>query len=62
MPIATFFATGCFWGMEAIFRQQLVGVISIRLSYAGETLENPSYQTVCTDATDHAEVVQWEKL
>ncbi|NJO15504.1 MAG: peptide-methionine (S)-S-oxide reductase MsrA [Thioploca sp.] len=57
MPTATF-AAGCFWGMEGIFCQ-LVGVISIRV-YADETLENPSDQTVYTDTTDHAEVVQIE--
>jgi peptide-methionine (S)-S-oxide reductase len=58
MPTATF-AAGCFWGVEAVFRQ-VAGVISTQVGYLGGTLENPSYQAVCTDTTGHAEVVQIE--
>lgn len=54
--VATFGA-GCFWGVEAAFRQ-LPGVIDAISGYAGGTLENPSYQQVCTGQTGHAEVVQ----
>ncbi|MDQ6929701.1 MAG: peptide-methionine (S)-S-oxide reductase MsrA [Candidatus Eremiobacteraeota bacterium] len=54
--VATFGA-GCFWGVEAAFRQ-LPGVIDAVSGYAGGSLENPSYQQVCTGRTGHAEVVQ----
>jgi len=51
------FGAGCFWGVEATFKQ-LKGVISTSVGYMGGTLENPSYQNVCTDETGHAEVVE----
>lgn len=54
--IATFGA-GCFWGVEAAFRQ-LPGVIEAVSGYSGGTLENPSYEQVCSGRTGHAEVVQ----
>ena len=56
MQTATFGA-GCFWGVEAEFRQ-VKGVIDTAVGYMGGTLKNPSYQDVCTDRTGHAEVVQ----
>ena len=51
------FAGGCFWCTEALLAQ-LAGVVAVMPGYAGGTLAQPDYQTVCTGETGHAECVQ----
>lgn len=48
---------GCFWCLEAAF-ERLEGVIEVMSGYSGGTVENPSYEQVCTGRTGHAEVVR----
>jgi peptide-methionine (S)-S-oxide reductase len=53
------FGAGCFWGVEAAFRQ-IKGVKATAAGYLGGTLKNPTYEDVCYRNTGHAEVVQVE--
>ena len=48
---------GCFWCLEAVF-DELAGVVSVESGYMGGTVENRSYEMVCTGRTGHAEVVR----
>ena len=48
---------GCFWCLEALFLH-IKGVTSVVSGYAGGSLENPTYEQVCTGTTGHAEVVK----
>lgn len=48
---------GCFWCLEAVF-EQLRGVKSVTSGYTGGTVEQPTYEQICTGRTGHAEVIQ----
>lgn len=50
------FAAGCFWSMEAIFKQ-LKGVEKVEPGYSGGKLVKPSYEQVETGNTGHAEAL-----
>lgn len=54
--VATF-GGGCFWCLDAAFRQ-LRGVERVVSGYAGGKRPNPTYEQVCSGATGHAEVIQ----
>jgi peptide-methionine (S)-S-oxide reductase len=49
-------AGGCFWCLDAVYRT-LEGVHDVVSGYTGGTVENPSYEEVCTGTTGQAEAV-----
>jgi len=51
------FAGGCFWCMVKPF-DQWPGIIKVVSGYTGGTVENPTYEQVCSDTTGHYEAVQ----
>lgn len=54
---AAVLAGGCFWCVEAVYRQ-LDGVTAVTNGYAGGTADSADYQIVSSGATDHAEAVE----
>ncbi len=50
-------AGGCFWCLDAVFRN-VEGVLSVESGYTGGKDPSPSYRTVCSGATGHAEAVR----
>jgi len=55
--VTAMFAGGCFWSMEHVF-DELPGVVSVTVGYAGGTAKKPSYEQVEMGITGHAESVQ----
>lgn len=52
-------AGGCFWGVSHYY-DQLKGVLNTTVGYANGTTENPTYQEVCSQVTNHTETVMVE--
>ncbi|MBB5619942.1 peptide-methionine (S)-S-oxide reductase [Pedobacter cryoconitis] len=52
------FGMGCFWCSEALF-QKLDGVTAVRSGFEGGSYPNPTYEEVCSGATGHAEVIEF---
>lgn len=57
MQAVATFGNGCFWCTEAVF-QKLKGVSQVKSGYSGGQTDNPTYESVCSGTTGHAEVIQ----
>ena len=53
------FGGGCFWCTEAVFNM-LAGVVSVAPGYTGGMTASPTYESICTGMTGHAEVIKIE--
>jgi len=51
------FGAGCFWCVEAVFKE-LQGVQTVESGYSNGEVDSPTYEQVCRGDTGHAEVVQ----
>ena len=52
-----YFASGCFWCVEAIY-ESLIGVKEVTSGYSGGETNNPTYRLVNTKLTGHAETIE----
>ncbi len=55
--VITTLGGGCFWCLEAVF-DDVQGIVKVESGYAGGSIDNPTYEEVCTGTTGHAEVIQ----
>ncbi|WP_026944458.1 peptide-methionine (S)-S-oxide reductase MsrA [Helicobacter rodentium] len=57
MQQTIYLAGGCFWGMQGYF-DRLKGVIESQVGYANSQVESPTYEQVCSGATNATETLK----